>query len=508
MDAHVSDPGPSLWEATTTASAFPGLEGRVEVDAAVVGAGITGVTAAYLLKQAGKRVALVEGGRIGQGTTGRTTAKLTVGHGLVYSELAADRGRDAARQYAEANRSAIVELEAIVSRHGIDCDWEPAANYVYTASPDRVGDLEEEAEAAGLAGVDAVLTTETGLPFPVEAALRVDGQAQIHPLKLLQGLAAEIPGDGSHVFERARVTGLQRGERHSLEVSGEEILARHVVVATHMPFLDRGLFFAKAHPVKSYAVAGAIEEDRAPRGMFISVDAPTRSIRSAPVEAGSRALIVGGESGPPGEDAGERYRALESFMGEHFGVRAEQRWSAHDFVPVDGLPFIGSMSRGDDRVLVATGFAKWGLTKGVLGGELVTDSILGRRSSAAALFDSRRRIGRHGATRFARENANVARRFVADRLAWPAGRARIEELAAGEGAVVRVGAVQYAVRRDESGHLHVLSARCPHLGCIVRWSGADRTWECPCHGSRFAADGTLVEGPATGDLVPRSLPES
>ena len=133
MDAHVSDPGPSLWEATTTASAFPGLEGRVEVDAAVVGAGITGVTAAYLLKQAGKRVALVEGGRIGQGTTGRTTAKLTVGHGLVYSELAADRGRDAARQYAEANRSAIVELEAIVSRHGIDCDWEPAANYVHLA---------------------------------------------------------------------------------------------------------------------------------------------------------------------------------------------------------------------------------------------------------------------------------------------------------------------------------------------------------------------------------------
>ena len=505
---HAADPSPSLWRATSTAAAFPRLEGTVEVDVAVVGAGITGVTAAYLLKQAGKRVALVEGGRVGQGTTGRTTAKLTVGHGLVYRKLAGEHGKDAARQYAEANGSAVSELEAIVRRHGIECDWERTANYVYTVSPDRVGDLEEEAEAARLAGVEAVLTTETGLPFPVEAALRVDGQAQLHPLKLLLGLAAEIPGDGSHVYEQARATGLRRGERHLLEASGGEVLAPHVFVATHLPLLDRGLLFAKAHPVKSYAVAATIEEERAPTDMFISVDSPTRSIRSAPVGAGSRALIVGGESGSPGEDAGKRYGALESFLREHFGVDAEQRWSAHDFVPVDGLPFIGPLSRADDRVLVATGFAKWGLTKGVLAAGLVADAILGKRSGAAALFDSRRRIGRHGASRLARENASVARRFVADRLKRPAGRARIEELAPGEGAVVRLGARQYAVHRDESGRLHLLSARCPHLGCIVGWSGADRTWECPCHGSRFAADGTLVEGPATADLEPRSAPEA
>jgi glycine/D-amino acid oxidase-like deaminating enzyme/nitrite reductase/ring-hydroxylating ferredoxin subunit len=504
-DAHGTEP--SLWEATAPAAAFPALEGRVEVDAAVVGAGIVGVTAAYLVKRAGRRVALLEAGRVGQGTTGRTTAKLTVGHGLVYRDLAAEHGKEAARLYAESNQAALAELEHVVRRHGIDCDWESAANYVYTTSPERVGDLEAEAEAARLAGVEAELTTTTGLPFPVEAALRVDGQAQLHPLKLLLGLAGLVPGDGSHVFEHTRSTGLRRGERHVIQTSAGEVLARHVVVATHLPFLGRGLLFAKAHPVKSYAIAATVEEERAPKDMFISVDAPTRSLRSAPAGRGSRTVIVGGESGVPGEDAGPRYGALADFMREHFGVPPERRWSAHDFVPLDGLPYIGRPSRRDERVYVATGFAKWGLTKGVLAAGLVTGSILGTPSgSAAELFDARRRPEARDVARLARENAKVAGRFLGDRLVRPVGRARAERLPAGEGAVVRIGAGQYAVHRDESGRLHVLSARCPHLGCIVRWSGSDRTWECPCHGSRFAADGTLVEGPATHDLEARTLP--
>lgn len=497
---------PSLWEATARAAAFPPLEGRVEVDAAVVGAGIFGVTTAYLLKRAGKRVALVEAGRVGQGTTGRTTAKLTVGHGVVYRDLAAKHGRETARVYAESNQAALAELEQVVRRHGIDCDWETTANYVYTTSPERVGDLEAEAEAARLAGVAAELTTTTGLPFPVEAALRVDGQAQLHPLKLLLGLAALVPGDGSHVFEHTRATGLRRGQQHVVQTSAGEVLAPHVVVATHLPSLGRGLLFAQAHPVKSYAISATVEKARAPKGMFISADAPVRSLRSAPAGAGARTVIVGGESGGPGEDAAPRYAALADFLLEHFGARPEHRWSAHDYVPVDGLPYIGRASRRDERVYVATGFAKWGLTKGVLAAGMVTGSILGEPGSATDLLDPLRRPGLQDVGRLARENAKVAGRFLGDRLMRPERRGRAEGLEAGEGAVVRVGAGQYAVHRDESGRLHVLSARCPHLGCIVRWSGPDRTWECPCHGSRFAADGTLVEGPATRDLEPRTLP--
>ena len=474
----------------------------------MVGGGITGVMTAYLLERAGKRVALLELGRIGQGTTGHTTAKLTVGHGLVYGELVAAHGPEVARLYAESNQAAIAELEETVGRHGIDCDWEPASNYVYTVFPDRVRDLEDEADAARLAGVEAVLTRETELPFPVEAALRVDGQAQFHPIEFLQGLASHVAGEGCQVFELTRATCLRRGEVYTVETPLGVARAPHVVLATQLPFADRGLFFAKAHPRKSYAISAHVDEAEAPRDMFINIDMPTRSIRSAPADSGARFLIVAGESGKPGEaDAEGRYAALEAFLHEHFAAEASHRWSAHDFVPVDGLPYIGPLTRRDERAYVATGFSKWGLTKGAFAAGLIADAILERPNASARLYDPRRRSGGRTAARLASENAQVASHFLVDRLQPPTNRAELEAFASGEGAVVRVGARQYAVHRDESGVLHALSARCTHLGCIVGWNGVERTWECPCHGSRFAADGTLVQGPATRDLERRSLPE-
>jgi glycine/D-amino acid oxidase-like deaminating enzyme/nitrite reductase/ring-hydroxylating ferredoxin subunit len=496
----------SLWLATTRATRFARLEGTVEVDVAVVGGGITGVTAAHLLKEAGRRVALVELGRIGEGTSGHTTAKLTVGQSLVYRRLLSAHGEEAARRYAESNRSAIALIGDNVRRLGIDCDWETASNYVYTRDPERVRELEEEAEAASSVGVQAELTTETDLPFPVSAAVRVDGQAQLHPLKYLQGLVEEIPGDGSHVFESTRALGVDRGETSTVETSSGKVLAGHVVVATQLPFLGRGLFFAKAPPWKSYAVAAPIEESRAPRGMYISVESPTRSIRSAPSSDGSRHLIVGGESGKPGDgDADERYAALESFIDEEFGLEPTHRWSAHDFVPVDGLPYIGHPSRRDDRVYVATGFAKWGLTNGTAAAGLIADSILGRPDRSGGTFDARRRTGVRASAKLVKVNAGVARRFVGDRMKPRDGRTDVDGLAPGEGAIVRRGLRRYAVSRDESGVLQVVSARCTHLGCLVGWNGVDRAWECPCHGSRFAPDGSLLQGPATRDLEPRSL---
>ena len=283
-----------------------------------------------------------------------------------------------------------------------------------------------------------------------------------------------------------------------------------MVVATQMPFLDRGLYFTRAHPLKSYAIAARVDDDDAPRGMYISVDQPTRSIRSTPAHKGGRMLIVGGEGHKPGDDpdTNARYAKLEAFMQERFGVSAaEYHWSTHDYMPVDKLPYIGRLRRGVDNIYVATGFAKWGLTKGTLAAEIICDAILGRTNEWAELYDSTRLDARHSAARFVKENAAVGVHFFRDRLQLPAGREDVERLAPGEGMVVRLAAKQYAVHRDDAGKLHVLSARCTHLGCIVGWNTADRSWECPCHGSRFAADGTLVQGPATADLPPASLPE-
>jgi len=495
----VADRHRSLWLSTSESDDLPALEGDVEVDVAVVGGGITGVTVAHLLKREGKTVALLELGRIGQGTTGNTTAKLTVGQGLVYAELTTAHGPEAARLFGESNNDAIREMASLAVESGLDCDWEPASNFVYTESSGRLGKLQEELQAMRGAGITAELTCETDLPFAVAGAIRVDDQAQFHPTKYLAGLAALIPGDGSHVFERTSVTTVESGEPTVVETNGGRVLATHVVVATQLPFLDRGLFFAKAHPQKSFVVSAETASEHAPRGMYISIDEPTRSIRSAPSGEANRHLIVGGESRRPGDKQNDEqaYRALEDFMKAEFAVEAELRWSAHDYIPVDGLPYIGRLRRRDERIYVATGFAKWGLTKATIAGRIITDAIVDRFNSSAALYDTRRLTPRASATSFVTENARVARRFVGDRLRPRPESAR---LAPGEGAIVRAGARHHALYCDEFGTTHVLSARCPHLGCLVAWSEADKEWECPCHGSRFTAKGQLLQGPATTGL--------
>ena len=485
---------------------YPTVQGPVNVDVAVVGAGITGTTAAYLLKQAGKRVALLESDRICAGATGYTTAKLTVGHGLVYGELIDSFGVETARRYALSNQQAIETVAGIVEQHGIDCDFERASNFVYTETAESAHEFEREAKAARRAGIDAHVTTETDLPYPVAAAIRVDQQAQFHPWKYVAGLAGLVDGDGSHVLEQTRATGVHAGDPCTVETTRGVVRAGHVVIATQLPFTDRGLFFARTHPIKSYAIAAPIREEEAPRGMYISIDEPKRSVRSTPGEHG-RIIIVGGESHRPGEEQspGARYNSLEEFLHERFGLDAARwRWSTHDYIPLDGLPYIGRLLPRDDRVLIATGYAKWGMTKGTFAAEILADSILGRPNENAALYDAQRWRLRQSAPVLAKEGSRVAFAFVRDRLRRRDARATIEALKPGEGANVRIGHKQLAAYRDDAGKLHVLSARCTHLGCIVGWNAADRAWECPCHGSRFAADGALVQGPATADLADES----
>lgn len=499
----------SLW-LEPAETRFPRLTSTLDVDVAVIGAGITGVTTAHLLKQAGKSVALIESSGVGYGATGYSTAKLTVGHGLVYHDLIESFGENAARAYARSNQAAIERIEAIVRESSIDCDLERASNYVYTEREESTHHVEREVAAARRAGIEVELTTETDLPYPIRAAIRVDNQAQFHPWKYLAALAGEIEGDGSHVLELTRARDVRSGSPCEVETTSGVVRAVHVVVATQLPFLDRGLYFAKAHPMKSYAIAARVEAERAPAGMYISVDDPIRSIRSASSDGDHRMLIVSGESHKPGDDpdTNGRYAKLEAFMQQRFGVSAaEYHWSTHDYTPVDNLPYIGRLRRGDERVYVATGFAKWGFTKGTLAAAIISDAILGRQNEWADLYDSTRVNVRHSAARFAKENAGVGLRFARDRVRPRGGRDEVDRLAPGEGTIARVGVKQYAVHRDDGGELHVLSARCTHLGCIVGWNAADRSWECPCHGSRFAGDGTLVQGPATADLPRRSLSE-
>jgi glycine/D-amino acid oxidase-like deaminating enzyme/nitrite reductase/ring-hydroxylating ferredoxin subunit len=498
----VTPPHPSFWVESTPSTDYPPLAGRVSVDVAVIGAGITGLTAAVLLKREGKTVAVVEAKRIVRGATGYTTAKVTSGHGVLYSELTKTIGAEGARLYAEANQAAVERIGRFVDDGGIECDFERKTNYVYAESTEEIDSIEQEVEAARRCDLDVSFVEDTPLPYKVAGAIRLERQAQFHPRRYLLALAQTIPGDGSHVFELTRALNVDEGEPCEVKTDRGTVVARDVIVATHLPFLDRGLLFAKTYPHRSYAVAAPIAEEAAPDGMFINAGTPTRSART--IRDGERLLLqVGGNGHKAGQeqDTARRYEQLEAFLREHWPEAGpvEYRWSTQDYMSFDRVPYVGRLRRGSKHVTTATGFNKWGMTNGTAAAMILSDSVLERPNEWAEVFEAKRLKPRASAAKLIKEGASVAFHFVGDRLAR-AGERSPDELARGEGAICRVAGRKRAVYRDDDGALHVLSAVCRHLWCIVAWNPAERTWDCPCHGSRYTGEGRMIQGPTVEDL--------
>ena len=495
----------SLWVDSSPKTSFEPLSDDLEVDVAILGAGIVGITAASLLKKAGRSVAVVEMDKILHGTTGYTTGKITSGHSLKYHKLSSKHGGDVARGYAEANEAALTHISSVVSDEGIDCDLERRPNFVYCLAEDDVPAVQEEVKAATEAGLDASFVTETGLPFSVAGAVKLEDQAQFHPLKYLVHLAKQIPGDGSFIFESTRATGVDEDETSVVSTDRGALRARDVIVATNYPFLDRGFFFPRVHPKRSYCIAGPIDPTRDPQGMYISTE-PSYSVRTAP-QGAETLLIVGGGGHNVGQeyDTEERYSELERWAAERFGMtEVRYRWSSQDGATVDELPYIGTLRRGSEHVYVATGFGKWGMTNGTVAAMLISDLILKRTNPWSEVFDPHRLTVAASAQKFATENLKVATHFLKDRVKHPQEQA-FEQLGNGEASVERVGLHQLAGYRDDEGELHAVSAVCTHLGCIVAWNPAEKSWDCPCHGSRFDHQGKVLQGPAVKDLEPREL---
>lgn len=496
-------PNPSFWIESTPATDYESLSADVDVDVCVVGAGITGLTAAALLKRAGKTVAVVESRRIVRGATGYTTAKVTSGHGLIYAHLASAFGEQAARIYAESNEAAKERIARFVQEDGIVCDFERKDNYVYAQANQDVADVRSEFEAASRVGLPVTLERKIPLPYWVAAAVRLENQAQFHPRKYLLALAETIPGDGSHVFELTTATDVESGRPCLVRTNRATVRAADVIVATHLPFEDGGLFFTKAHPHRSYAVAAPIEPDAAPDGMFINSGTPTRSVRT--IRDGDRLLVqVGGEGHKPGAepDTFARYRVLEEFLAEHWPQAGQvgYRWSTQDYMSADRVPYIGRLRRSSEHVFTATGYSKWGMTGGTLAAMLLSDRILGRENPWFKLYDAKRIDPKASFRRFVTGNAAAGFHLVADRFKATKD-ADPDSLAPGDGAILRIDGRKRAVYRDESGGLHVLSPVCRHLHCHVVWNPAERSWDCPCHGSRYSGEGEVIQGPAVEGLV-------
>jgi glycine/D-amino acid oxidase-like deaminating enzyme/nitrite reductase/ring-hydroxylating ferredoxin subunit len=492
----------SVWIETGPAQPdFPELDADVKADVAVIGGGIVGITTALLLTEAGVSVALLEADRLAHGVTGHTTAKVSSQHGLIYDQLRSRFGLEGARTYGEANEAALAWIAERVERDGIDCDFRRRAAYAYATSSSERSDVESEAEAAAAAGLPARMSESVPLPFEVEGAVRFDDQAEFHVRRYLLGLVEALAAGGCRIFERTRAVEVDSHEQPAVvKTAGGRVIADQVVVATHYPFLDRSLAFARVHPERSYAILCRIA-GTPPDGMLISAGSPTRSVRAVPVD-GEELLLVGGEGHRTGTggDTEERYRRLEAFAREHWDVRSvDYRWSAQDNTTVDHLPYIGRLTPREQRVFMATGFAKWGMTGGTAAALLLRDLLQGRENAWAPLFDPNRLNLRASAPRLVKENVQAGVRFVGDRVTKP-GRRAAEDLRPGEGDIVRLNDERVAAYRDDEGTLHAVSPSCTHLGCQVNFNAAERSWDCPCHGSRFAPDGSVLQGPAVHRL--------
>ncbi|PRY54931.1 FAD-dependent oxidoreductase [Glycomyces artemisiae] len=510
MDEHEGALGgamASYWMASAPGPARPMLQKDAEADIAVVGGGIAGLCTARELALAGRSVVLVEADRVAAGVTGHTTAKLSAQHGLVYAQLSDAFGADAARDYAAAQTEAIEHVRLTAEDLGVDCDLETAASFVYDERDSETESLKREAEAARDAGLDAAFTTETGLPFPVAGAVRVEGQAQFHPRKFLLAVAEDLLARGGRVFEGSRVVDVATEDGgHRLTVGGgAAVRCREAVIATHYPVVNRARLLSRLKPRRELVLAAPVPADADPGGMYLTTADDTRSVRTAPLPDGRRLLIVTGEAFTPGEPGvGERYRALAAWTADRFGAKdIAYRWAAQDNGTPDRVPYIGRMP-GGDGLYVACGFGGWGMSNGMAAARLITGLATGAPPAWAGLFDPSRLHIVKEAGPIAANQKTVMAHLVGDRLGH-APVASADELDPGQGAVIRVDGRLRAVYRDDAGDLHTRSAACTHMGCVVGFNDAERTWECPCHGSRFDTDGAVLQGPATAPLRDESV---
>src|SRR3954452_21479016 len=491
----------SLWEGTSPATAYAPRVGRRSVDVCIIGGGITGLTTAYLLSKSGMSVAVLEARAIALGTTGNTTAKVTALHGLPSARLMGPRAETAAHVYADANQTAVRRVEQIATDEQIGCDMRRLSAYTYAESQEAADQVRAEVDAARTAGVDARPAPDIPLPWSIAAAVELPEQLLFHPRKYCLGLAVATQRAGGRIFEQSRVTRIDRnGDRFVVATDlGSAIDARWVVQATLLPINDPGGLFGRVTPSRSYAVAARID-DPEPWGMFLSAETPHRSVRPHQLDGGDAYLVIEGDEHRTGEDEeGEgHFGGLEQWARERIGVTDfEYRWSAQDYMPADGIPFVGRLPMSSDQMLVATGFKKWGMSNGTAAAMMLTDLIAGRENLWADVFDSRRTAVKGGLGEMVKGNVDVARQFVMGRIGSVPG---VADLGPGTGSISDFEGTRYAVYRNDHGDLVALSARCTHMGCFVAFNAAEKSWDCPCHGSRYDIGGQVIEGPAVRPL--------
>lgn len=498
----------SIWVATAEIPSRSPLADDARAQVCIVGAGIAGMTTAYLLARAGKSVAILDDGPIGGGMTGRTTAHLVTALDDRYFELERLHGEAGARLAAESHRASIDQVERIVREEKIDCEFERLDGYLFVPPGESKKILDRELEAAHRAGLTDLEIVERApiKSYDTGPALRFPRQAQFHPLKYLAGLARAIERDGGKIFTGTHAGKIEGGETARIETAkGQVVTADAVVVATNTPVNDLIEIHTKQAGYLTYVIGARVPKGSVVRALFWDTPSPYHYVRVESVDDHDL-LILGGEDHRSGQkdDANVRFAALERWSRARFPMIEEiaYRWSGEVMEPIDGLAFIGRNPLDHDNVFIATGDSGNGMTHGTIAGMLITDLITGKENPWAKLYEPSRKTLR-AAKEYLKETINVAEQLVD--LVTPGEVDSDADIKPGSGAIIRRGLTKVAAYKDESGTVHELSAVCRHLGCIVDWNTLEKTWDCPCHGSRYDALGHVIMGPANSDLPPVDL---
>ncbi|WEX10556.1 FAD-dependent oxidoreductase [Chelativorans sp. AA-79] len=486
MSALSGKPG-CCWTENAQAAEYPSLDGSIHAETVVVGAGIVGLTTALRLLEAGRSVIVVEGLRVGRQVTGRSTAKITTQHRLIYRDLIDAIGLDRARDYAEANSAGAGQIRSWVAEHGISCGLEERSAYAYTRDPAIRPRIEAEAEAARSLGLEAEVLDRAPLPFETAGALRFPDQAQFNPARYLIGLAAMVKTRGGQIFENSRARLIEDASRWRVVTDGGTVHAENVVVATNMTVKSPVGMSHRTQPRSHVAIAFRIDDPAIIDGMFITVEEPSRSLRTGRDAAGP-VLVALGPHFRTGQDGNvaARFVELEQWARAHLPVgEALWRWCNEDYDTADRVPYAGEPDPEEAAGFhIATGFNAWGISNGTAVGMMIADRIAGRPNPWLALYDPTRPYPED--FHKSGDSQSIVR--------------SLDEIEPGQGGVLVRGEEKIAAWRDENGGLHTLSASCTHKGCTVTWNNADRTWDCPCHGSIFTADGSVIHGPARKPL--------
>lgn len=492
----------SLWLKENKIENFSTLDKNIESEICIIGGGIFGISTAYYLSKYGYKVVLIERDKIASKVTGHTTAKITSQHGLIYHYLLNQYGKNFARKYYLANQKAIGNIEKIISTNNIECDFKKQTSNVYTTNTSEIAKIEEEIKALEELDIEARKINNSPLPFDIVSGIEFQNQAQFNPIKYISGLVNKIKENKGLIFENTTCYDIKKeGNGYICYTKNNEIKAKYVVVATQYPFINfPGIYFAKMYQSSSYVI-GVDTKTKLFDGMYINIQSPIYSFRTA-IDDGKEILLLGGLDHKTGKNIEykDSYGLLEEKAKEWYpNCEIKYHWSTRDCITLDKIPYIGEFSNILPNVYVGTGFNKWGMTSSNVAAKIITDKITGKENEYEEVFKATRVNPIVNKDEVKNMVSQTAKSLVVERLKG-SSKENIENMKQETGQILEIDGEKVGVYKDIEGKAFAVKPVCTHLGCILNWNNADKTWDCPCHGSRFDHTGKNINNPAIKNL--------